>query len=1014
MKPCFRPPAASPGVALVVTLLMMSVLVMMVVGLAGVMRNEQAAARNLTYRMLAEQLAEIGTREAAALLLSNAPGSASGPGWIQNGNRFVPLFLTNPAGGRVNLDSLGRDSLIFSLPDKTLTRTPQAGVWAGWNNVPDPLRPAVPIGRYSWWIDDEGTKVNLNAVGGTNTSVLPQLTNFPFAADWVFADPETGDVGTGSSSAAQRAQMLRSRTNYFFSPESLKDPNFTGSAMPFIGDVVYRRIKGGVTTWSANADLTPWDAPKINLANLGVSDAASRDEAYNRIRNALKTNAFNSYFGADADGVPFTFGRKYGGGGSNAAAAGNHGDLVLDQIAANILAAATTNQWPVVCTNFAPALGNVETNRFRNGLPMTVASDHLGPYLSEIRVRVDGASVNRIRVVGEGRRANTNLLSSAGVARLSFLVRLTNPYGRPVTGFSVEIQPRKFRFKVAKDTFGYNPPVPNPADGDLVPPTQLDSPPELGAAALSLYNIDGALNDGWWMGPEWYEGRIAPWDLGQIFESSINESSMTNSPIFSKRITFSMNSRPPPAGTDPPSAANALGSLTEAYVQLDQVVLKKDGVIVDWLSMDDLAQEGNFRGVGDPEEDFGQIPFRSTGIPPVSQPIQRDPAAVEPSTLLPPLAEGLFSDTQSQGIRKRDPRARFSVGFWETETNGSTTLPPRGALKSGGWPATVKAWSREISPSLTNTGITWLPGDPVTNGTTLDSHPHFQPGFYPTNGIRSVAQLGAIHTGLPWRTVRLQATPGVEIQAANGATNSPPDWILLDLFTATNPATVRTQLNVNSVPLALQVGGTGVVTNDQGASLGRPWPLLGTLALFRTNLTATLSNLSSNGVPISIAGTNHGWAETNLVSMATNLVQALAGLTNAGSTNGWASGSGWKSARSGQNAWGAFYPSNGLLFRGEVLEIAGVADQANQGEDVLEGRTRAFLDLLATRSDTFSVWTIAQGLMVNTNVTPPRTNVMGEVRKQTVFQRVPMFNPAGSEVTNYQARLLYTRNHVVE
>ena len=41
-----------------------------------------------------------------------------------------------------------------------------------------------------------------------------------------------------------------------------------------------------------------------------------------------------------------------------------------------------------------------------------------------------------------------------------------------------------------------------------------------------------------------------------------------------------------------------------------------------------------------------------------------------------------------------------------------------------------------------------------------------------------------------------------------------------------------------------------------------------------------------------------------------------------------------------------------------------------------------------------------------------RTNVMGEVRKQTVFQRVPVIT--GGAVTGWQIKVLYTKNHVVE
>ena len=79
---------------------------------------------------------------------------------------------------------------------------------------------------------------------------------------------------------------------------------------------------------------------------------------------------------------------------------------------------------------------------------------------------------------------------------------------------------------------------------------------------------------------------------------------------------------------------------------------------------------------------------------------------------------------------------------------------------------------------------------------------------------------------------------------------------------------------------------------------------------------------------------------------------------------------------------------------------------------MVEGRLRSFLDLVSTRSDTFSVWSVGQGLNVTTN-RGNRTNIMGEVRKQVVFQRIPQINAAGN-VTGYQLKAVYTRNHVVE
>ena len=131
-----------------------------------------------------------------------------------------------------------------------------------------------------------------------------------------------------------------------------------------------------------------------------------------------------------------------------------------------------------------------------------------------------------------------------------------------------------------------------------------------------------------------------------------------------------------------------------------------------------------------------------------------------------------------------------------------------------------------------------------------------------------------------------------------------------------------------------------------------------------------------------------------------------------GGAGGWSTNSDWRNFRADR----AIYPANGLLLRGEILEIQGVADNTNSstslGEDVIEGRLRSFLDLVSTRSDTFSVWSVGQGLQVVTN-RGNRTNIMGEVRKQTVFQRVPQTNSSGT-LTNYQLKLLYTRNHLVE
>jgi hypothetical protein len=1033
-----KPPSHAPAVALVVTLMMMAVLVMMVVGLAGVMRIEHGAARNLTYQVVAEQLAEVAVRQAMTAVLTSTPAagvpSATGPGWIQAGGRT--LALVSPATpdsqwdeDTKNLERIGTNSLILD------TGSGFGGVFAGWVDVVSP--PVAPenrtnlVGRFAWWVDDEGTKLNLNAVGSNITvagndntnAFLPLATRYlsgntnptqiqthPFTADWVFANAG-GATNVANSS---QSQALQTRTRWLPTPESLKSTNFLPvTASDSLSEWEFHAIKGRVTTWSSNTDLTLWGSNKVNLAELRqtVIDPDTRDDAYNRIRAALKTNALNVFFGTDAQGYPRSLARKFGGGGTNAGDPGNHGDLVLDQIAANILAAAITptNANQLVCTSFAPALGNVETNRFRNGLPMTVASDHLGPYLSEVRVRVDGAISNRFQVTG----LNTNILQSRGQVRLGLMVRLTNPYNMPITGgtnYAVVIQPRKFRFKILQDNPSfYNPPLPVPGDGNRPTLGQVEESNAPSLTELGPTGVNTNTLNGWWGGPEWFENTVRPWPLGATFSN--RPANLSAPMLFSKTITFSM-----PGVPSAVPSRNAAGGISEAYVQLDQIVLKKivttgsgpdattSEQIVDWISMDDLAQGGNFYNTG-VAEDSGQINFSAlSGIPPVSV-YTNSQAAV--STNFPALAESLFtSDATSQGIRKTDPRVRFTVAHWETTATNTNSPPPRGVLKGGGWPSTVKAWTRETDVGLirSNTGITYLAADPSTN---VNDHHHFLPGYHPTNGIQSVAQLGSIHTGLPWRTLRFQATPAGEVN------QGPPDWVVLEAFTATNPSVSLPRINLNGLVTSLLSNSTasGAPVTSTGQRQIRRWVPLAALGALRTNFPTSSTNvLASNGIPVSLASPGVGLDETRLREIGSGLTNAL---INPGSTDGWSADSGWHTTRGAQSS---NFPAFGMALAGEFLEVRGVADDnpGTYGEDVVEGRLRAFLDVVTTRSDTFSVWSVGQGLVVVTNASgnPIRTNVMGEVRKQTVFQREPILTDG--VVTGYRLRTLYTRNHVID
>lgn len=966
--------------ALVVTLLMMSILVMMVVGLAGVMRSEQAAARNLTYQVIADQMAELGAKQAMAAVLSNSTGSigefsATGPGWMFTNKVFVPLFSSNSAGQMKNLEEIGTNSLVFSLPASGA----RGRIMACWTNVLAPSA-SQPLGRYAWWVDDEGTKVNLNATGSNNTNrYLPLLTNFPISADWIFSDPYT--FVTNAASFVQASALLR-RTNFLPTVESLKDTNLVNPGTTPANKIQgtnYNRWKGSLTVWSSNVDLTPWGTPKFNLADLTNTVLYPQpSNAMAAVASYLRTNGMTNLFPGG-----MTLARKYGGGSNSSTNVGNHGDLILQQIAANLMSSVGR---PVLLTNAGDTFGrrgdyqpsNPATSylRHRNFMPTSVASHYQGPFLDQVRARVDWLIV-------------TNVTSTNVQGRLAIWVSVVNPSTNTFADWSLSVQPRKWKFVLqptANRTFANAKVVGTPAYGSPLA-GKFSGVPDMGQRIVA--------------GPAWEIGTSGStilnnsWPLGAIFVTNMNFSPRSSTDIiFTNIISYNV--------TDV-LASDLPMEVSKAYVMLDQVCLYASAspsrvFLRDWLTHDDLGQSGNYRTV----MDVGQFDFDQALSPSNPKPIGLG------TNTFPILTTNDFTAATSHGVRKIDPQVRFPVCHWDT----NLTAAPfnMGILKSGGFPATMRVWTTNTAFSCTNTngsvtGIPYLWPDPAPGVTTVNSHPHFSAGYYPENGFKSVAQLGAIHTGIPWRTLRLQPQPRVEMLASNGATNSPPDWILLDAFTATNATNPRVMVNLNGFPMAFG----GPATNSDTKISTRAISLASLMGAAARGAAPTSI---SNGVPASL--TNASSAYTNLNIMASNLAAGLtAGLTN---TNAWTTNSAWGMYRNDIDQRSKF-PTNGFLFAGEILEMRGMAEDTNAvpsyGEDVVEGRLRSFLDLATTRSDTFTVWSAGQGLAVNTNRSN-RTNVMAEVRKQTVFQRVPMFNPAGTAVTNYQIKILYTRNHLVE
>jgi len=194
--------------------------------------------------------------------------------------------------------------------------------------------------------------------------------------------------------------------------------------------------------------------------------------------------------------------------------------------------------------------------------------------------------------------------------------------------------------------------------------------------------------------------------------------------------------------------------------------------------------------------------------------------------------------------------------------------------------------------------------------------------YYVKRGaLSSVGELGYIHTGYPWRTLRLQPQNGE---------SSPPDWLVLDLFSTTDSGSVTGRININAHIYDFNGASS---TADRSRSL---------YAL--TN--ATFSVAAANNI--------YDWV--------------------------WASTT-WPPSTP------AFFTNDVYAFIGEVCEVDQVANAGSDDENK-EERVRSIADLITTRSDTFTVWAWGQALQeIKSGGVVIGTNVVGEAKVQAVVQR---------------------------
>jgi Tfp pilus assembly protein PilX len=285
-------------------------------------------------------------------------------------------------------------------------------------------------------------------------------------------------------------------------------------------------------------------------------------------------------------------------------------------------------------------------------------------------------------------------------------------------------------------------------------------------------------------------------------------------------------------------------------------------------------------------------------------------------------------------------------------------------------------WQLDPSPSLgsinsgsynrgTVTTATSLPADGDTSCHIVSVNLPNTTGSGRLRGAMTPGELAFIHTGVPWRTLHLQPL-------ASGET-APPDWVMLDWFSGAN--TLSTDV-VGRVNINQDIHAVTPITRFNP-----------TYPSYPGSLYALLTNLQ-------------GWAYSqqsaafNMTNYPSGAVYYVQNPTTLAVNNN-------------------FCPSAYTM----VGEIANTQSLSNFGtspstpKSVLETPVRDIINLITTRSDTFTIWCVGQSVKKVDKTNPTSfvygTDVVtGEAKVRAVVER---YEDATTTPPTIKFRTLYYR-----
>jgi hypothetical protein len=293
------------GSALVMTLVIIVLITVVTVGyLASVMLETKTAGASLDQER-AYGVAMIGVHEAMSRVrdalgpwddpyknfATNTPPFywSISPGRITrwsyaslNPQTNFALFSESSGTSLVNLNRPLADGTYPIIGQTNVGETSPPDVSVKWANVlRDPSQTASStnaiIGRYAFWVDDEGAKININTADGTEKYTTNSLgVGSPSEVSLEVLFGGTNGGGTNGRLASKEIVQIARKTGFRSPQEILSATNVTSGA--------YTNNVFSLTTYSRSPDLNVFGQPKMALLPMiGDGDDSSTNMALNGI-----------------------------------------------------------------------------------------------------------------------------------------------------------------------------------------------------------------------------------------------------------------------------------------------------------------------------------------------------------------------------------------------------------------------------------------------------------------------------------------------------------------------------------------------------------------------------------------------------------------------------------------------------------------------------------------------------------------------------------------------------------